>query len=67
VDSLSYTYNPVYNTNTRGDINGNIKYQDIKRGEVAFEVPGNESEFELRFDTGNKTVKTVRFKLDVKK
>lgn len=63
-DFHDYTYTPTLMANTRGDIRGEMKPKDFKRGEVAFFVPGSETEFELHFNTGIEAVKTIRFKLD---
>ena len=63
-DSNYYTYTPILTINTRGDISGDLKFKDSRRGEIAFYVPGNETRFELNFNTGISAVKTVRFNFD---
>jgi hypothetical protein len=64
-DSADYTYDPFSGVAGKGNIEGIIKYKDMRRGEVAFAVPMNERKFELRFTTNDNTVKTVRFNIDV--
>jgi hypothetical protein len=64
-DSSSYTYEPSYVYEGRGKISGIIKPGDMKRGEIAFVVPGNETQFELKFDTRVKDVGVIRYKIDV--
>ena len=63
-DSSGYTYTPMLGADTRGDISGDLKLMDSRRGEIAFYVPGNETRFELNFNTGISALKTVRFNFD---
>lgn len=60
-DSHDYTYSPTLGANTRGDISGELKLGDFKRGEIAFYIPGSETQLELKFNTGSSTVRTVSF------
>lgn len=63
-DSRDFTYSPTLRANTRGDISGVLMPGENKRGEIAFYVPGNETQFELSFKTGINAVKTIRFNFD---
>ena len=63
-DSRDYTYSPTLAANTRGDISGEMKLGDFKRGEIAFYVPGSETQLELIFNTGSNTVRTISFNFD---
>jgi hypothetical protein len=64
-DSADYTYDPFSGIAGKGNIEGIIKYKDMRRGEIAFAVPMSERKFELRFTTNDSIVKTVRFSIDV--
>lgn len=64
-DELSYSYSPTIAANVRGDINGEILKDDMKRGEIAFEVPKNAKQFQLQFKTDTGNPNFVRFGIDV--
>jgi len=64
IDSHDYTYSPTLGANTRGDISGELKLGDFKRGEIAFYIPGSETQLELKFNTGSSTVRTISFNFD---
>ena len=62
-DDDGYTYRPTIFYNARGSIDGYMRTNDMKRGEIAFEVPGNQTEFILNFNTKSNDIKTVKFKI----
>lgn len=64
-DSNGYTFSPTNLANITGDISGVMKPKDTKRGEIAFEVPANDRDFELTFKTGLTSIKKIRFNIDI--
>ena len=50
VDSQGYNYNITFNTDTRGQVDGEIQSGEKLRGQLSFEVPKNEKKFKLDID-----------------
>lgn len=65
-DSRSYSYNPSP-IQGRGSLNGIIKPGgDMRRGEIVFEVPASERDFQLTFNLDKDSVKCATFNINVK-
>lgn len=69
-DALGYSYNPFVSYNTTGSLEGLIKSKGIIRGEVAFQVLGNQSKFVLHFRTKagldpSSNFEIINFKMDI--
>jgi hypothetical protein len=70
MNKLNYTYSPVFGAHITGDIEGVIKYQDSKRGEIAFEIPiyGNpiaKPFYNLEFSTGSEAPRIISYSINL--